>query len=104
MNQKQRLRCEMLLERGKRRYMLAAGVRAVIVSIAAAALAAILVRAWRPGEAGRDPSGGVVPLVAVFVSTMIGTCAGVCIGAMRAWDRMEKEFAAQADDNAGDAT
>src|SRR5215207_1621180 len=95
MNQQQRLKWGRIRAKGKRRYMLVAGVGAVALSVVAAALAVVVVKALVLYDAGRDPSGGVVPLVTTFVSTMVGTCAGICLAATRLWDAREKGFAAR---------
>jgi hypothetical protein len=79
------------------------GVRAIILSIATATVAVVLARAFMLNDPGHDPSGGDIPLVIIFIGTMVGTCAGICIGAMRTWDRMETEFK-EPDSNAPAAT
>ena len=104
MNQKQRLKWERIREKGKQHYLLVNGVKAVIISIAAAVLAVIFVKAFLMNDSRHDPSGGIIPLVTVFVVTMVGTCAGVCIGATRMWNRMEKEFERQEGNDTQGAT
>ena len=98
MNQNQRLNWERIREKGKRHYVLVNGIKAAILSIAAAALAVIFVKTLLLNDSRHDPSGGIIPLVTVFVGTMVGTFAGICIGATRTWDIREKEFKKQEGD------